>query len=233
VNFDIEAKANEKIEQSFTLRSSSIDVNFDIEAKANERIAEKRRLGKVPDPGSGGEDEHVPDVCYLGNLEPAADDAGADVNKIARAEVAEARGGGAGEALDEEVEGGGWLAEGGGRRGGDGEEDGVGRGGEAEGEELAGGGVGGEEAPVRGEVEGDVEERGIGRGRADRGDGRLSPVGWGLGRGRGIGGERRGGEEAEVVLAEAARRGAAQEHRGRATREAARRNSPASRKVGK
>jgi hypothetical protein len=102
---------------------------MDFEIEARERIAEQRRFGKAPDPGSGGEGEHVASACYLGNLEPAADDAGADINKVARSEVAEARGGGAGKALDEEVEGGGWLAEGSGRRGGDGEEDGVGRGG--------------------------------------------------------------------------------------------------------
>ena len=86
------------------------------------------------------------------------------------------------------------------RRGCDGEEDGVGRGGEAEGEELAGGGVGGEEPPVRGEVEGDVEERGVVGGRVHRGKRSLGPLGWGLGRDRG--GERSGGEEPEVVRVE-------------------------------
>jgi hypothetical protein len=65
-----------------------------------------------------------------------------------------------------------------------------------EGEELAGGGVGGEEALVRREVEGDVEERCVGGGRADGGNGRLGPVSGGLGRGRD------GREETEVLLAE-------------------------------
>ena len=80
------------------------------------------------------------------------------------------------------------------RRGCDGEEDGVWRGGETEGEELAGGGVGGEEPPVRGEVKRDVEQRGVGGGRADAGKRSLGPLGWELGRGGG--GERSGGEEA-------------------------------------
>src|SRR6185369_10258985 len=92
--------------------------------------------GKAPDPGSGGEDKNITGVGYPGNLKPAADDAGADVDEVAGAEVAEPRGGGAREALDEEVEGGGG-GPGRRRRGRDGEEDGVGRGGEAEGEELA------------------------------------------------------------------------------------------------
>jgi hypothetical protein len=64
-----------------------------------------------------------------------------------------------------------------------------------EGEELAGEGVGGEEAMVRREVEGDVEERCVGGGRADGGNGRLGPVSGGLGRGRD------GREETEVLLA--------------------------------
>lgn len=145
------------------------------------------------------------------------------MDEVAGAEVAEARGGSAREALDEEVEAGGrpcgGLEPGRGRRGRDGEEDGVGRGGEAEGEELSGCGVGGEEPPVRGEVEGDVEERGVGGGRTDGGERRLGPLGRGLGRGwgRGDGGKRGGGEEAVVVWAEeveAPRRGA-QEHGGR------------------
>lgn len=139
------------------------------------------------------------------------------MDEIAGAEVAEPRGGGARKALDEEVEGGGGPGRGG--RGRDGEEDGVGRAGEAEGEELAGGGVGRKEAPVRREVEGDVVERGVGGGRADGGERRLGPLGEDLGRNRGRrgGGERRRGEEAEVVRpeeVEAARRGA-YEHGGR------------------
>lgn len=78
------------------------------------------------------------------------------------------------------------------------------RGGEAEAEELAGSGVGGEEPPVRGEVEGDVEERCVGGGRAHGGKRSLGPLNWGLGRGRGRdrGSERGGGEEPEVVRAE-------------------------------
>lgn len=96
------------------------------------------------------------------------------MDEVAGAEIAEPRGGGAREALDEEVEGGGGGGPGRGGRGRDGEEDGVGRSGEAEGEELAGGGVGGEEAAVRGEVEGDVVERGVGGGRAHGGERRLA-----------------------------------------------------------
>jgi hypothetical protein len=59
---------------------------MDFEIEARERIAEQRRFGKAPDPGSGGEGEHVASACYLGNLEPAADDAGADINKVARSQ---------------------------------------------------------------------------------------------------------------------------------------------------
>ena len=190
---------------SFEQQKQTYGMNASLEAQ-----------GKAPDPGSGGKDKNITGVSYPGNLKPAADDAGADLDEVAGAEVAEPRGGGAREALDEEVEGGGG-GPGRRRRGRDGEEDGVGRGGEAEGEELAGGGVGGEEVPVRGEVEGDVVERGVGGGRADGGERRLGPLGGGLGRGRGRGrgrrggGKRRGGEGAEVVRAEeveAARRGA-------------------------
>ena len=56
--------------------------------------------------------------------------------------------------------------------------------------------MGGEELPVRGEVKRDVEQRGVGGGRADAGKRSLGPLGWELGRGRGRGGGGGGGEEA-------------------------------------
>jgi hypothetical protein len=64
----------------------------------------------TPDPGSGGEDEHLAGVADPSDLEPAADDA----DEVAGVEVAEARRGGTGEALDEKdgvgAEGRNWPA---------------------------------------------------------------------------------------------------------------------------
>lgn len=65
-------------------------------------------MAGVPDPGSGGEDENVAGIRYPGDIKSAADDASANMDKVAGAEVAEARGGGSREALDEEFEAGRW-----------------------------------------------------------------------------------------------------------------------------
>jgi len=73
----------------------------------------KGRGRKAPDPGSGGEDENVAGVGYPGDVKSAADDAGANMDEVAGAEITEARGGCSREALYKEFEAGGWPGYGG------------------------------------------------------------------------------------------------------------------------
>jgi hypothetical protein len=68
---------------------------------------ERAVVENAPDPGSGGEDENVAGVGYPGDVKSATDDAGANMDEVAGAEVTEERGEGSREALDEEVEAGG------------------------------------------------------------------------------------------------------------------------------
>lgn len=166
----------------------------------NQSLKKNKKNKKVtaPNARSGGEDEHGTEI--LGRADRVKGKAlphhGADLDHIPFLEAAEGLGSGPRDGLDEELEvgvGGGW--------GGDGEEGGLGAGvGEAELEVLAGAGVGGCEVGGVGEVEGEVEEGGVGGGGGEGGERGRGPEGGVLAEGSSEGGE-------EAAVGEAAKHG--------------------------